>query len=555
MFDPRGQAGVAARISSLIATYSARDASAALLLCDRHDPSSLAYRIVDPNLQARDLTYGELAESSKRLAASLAGLGFGRGDRIATLMGKSAEYLIVLIAIWRLGAVQVPLFTAFGAPAIAVRLRASGTKLVICDAVQRAKLKPGKAMPADPPWRIVTTGQGQPGDLAYEALEQLGSPMASAPTLGGDVPLIEIYTSGTTGTPKGVLVPVRALASFQAYAEFGLDLRSADVFWNSADPGWGYGLYFGVLAAFTTGGAGMFLSSGFSPATTYDVLGRFGVTNFAAAPTVYRSLRNSDHPVPLGLKLRCASSAGEPLTSEVNEWARAALCVTIHDHYGQTEAGMLINNHHHAALHRPIQGGCMGQSMPGWTADVLQVDADAPAGAGEVGRLAMYLNESPLAWFRGYIGEPKKTAEKFSADGRWYITGDLARRDSDGFYFASRDDDVIVMAGYRIGPLEVEAAILTHPAVAECAVFALPDALRGEVIDAAVVLRQGQSPSERLTRAIQTQVKTEYAAHAYPRRVHYVAELPKTPSGKVQRFILRDQLRQAAAGSSTTERA
>jgi acetyl-CoA synthetase len=546
MSELQSGAYVGSRVNQLRSVFERSDASVAQLLCDRHDPLAPAYRIIDAFFAGRILSYAELADSSSRLASSLARLGFGRGDRIATLMGKSVEYLVTVVAIWRIGAVHVPLFTAFGPPPIAFRLRASGCKLIVCDEGQRAKLQPGEALPDDASWRILTTGLPRHGDLAYDALLQSGSPALAALALGGDAPFIEIYTSGTTGTPKGVVVPIRALASFQAYAEFGLDLRIDDVFWNAADPGWGYGLYFGVLAALTTGCAGTFLQTGFSPDATCTVLRRFGVTNFAASPTVYRALRSSALSTE-GIRLRCASSAGEPLTPEVNEWARPALGVSVHDHYGQTEAGMLVNNHHHPDLRRPIDVGCMGQVMPGWKAAILKTDVDELAVIGEVGRLAMDLTESPFAWFRGYVGEPGRSAERFAGNGRWYVTGDIARMDAHGnFYFSSRDDDVILMAGYRIGPFEVESTILRHPAVAECAVVAVPDAVRGEVLEAVVVLRLGREPSDALTAEIQTLVKTGYAAHAYPRRVHYTASLPKTPSGKVQRYAIRTELRQAA---------
>jgi len=186
--------------------------------------------------------------------------------------------------------------------------------------------------------------------------------------------------------------------------------------------------------------------------------------------------------------------------------------------------------------------------MPGWTATVLQADVDAPAQPDELGRLAMDLPASPLTWFDGYAGDPERTAGKFTPDRRWYVTGDLARVDDDGYvFFASRDDDVIIMAGYRIGPTEVESVLLTHPAVAECAAVAVPDEMRGEVLEAVVVLRPGHAASDDLTAELQTRVKTGFAAHAYPRRVHYADSLPRTPSGKVQRFLIRRQLREAAA--------
>lgn len=491
------------------------------------------------------MSYAELREESEKFAAALHSLGVGAGSRVATLMGKSREYLITLMGIWRLGAVHVPLFTAFAPPAIALRLQGSGAKLVVCDAGQRDKLLAGDAIPAAPDWKIITTGQGDADALSFDRLMAQAQPGLAAVTVGGDAPLIHIYTSGTTGNPKGVIVPVRALAAFQAYAEFGFDLRKDDIFWCAADPGWAYGLYFGVLATFLTGVQSVLLKGGFSPQTTMAVLARENITNFAAAPTVYRSLRSSGITPPAPLALRCASSAGEPLTPEVNDWSEAALGVTVHDHYGQTEAGMLINNHHHPLAHRPVKPGCMGNPMPGWSALILKEDRDEPAETGELGRLAFTVSESPLAWFSGYDGNAGKTAEKFAGDGRWYLTGDTALVDEEGYFrFSARDDDVIIMAGYRIGPFEVESAMVTHPAVVEAAAIAVPDDVRGEVLEAYVVLNDSHAPSPELAREIQQWVKTRFAAHAYPRAVHFIPAMPKTPSGKIQRFVLKQQRRQ-----------
>jgi acetyl-CoA synthetase len=466
---------------------------------------------------------------------------------VATLMGKSGAYLISLMAIWRLGAVQVPLFTALAPPAIDYRLRASGCRLVVCDAGQRAKLA---AIDDRSGWRTVVNG---PADEEAPSLEQLieaGRKGAPPAALGGSGALVQLYTSGTTGKPKGVIAPIRALAAFHAYLEFGLDVRCSDVFWNAADPGWAYGLYYGVLAPLAAGRANLLLDAGFSPETTFEALDRFGVTNFAAAPTVYRALRASGLRPRRRGRLRCASSAGEPLTPEVNQWARKGLGVEVRDHYGQTEAGMLINNHQQAGLRRPLKPGSMGRPMPGWSVCVLD-ETGGEARPGELGRVAVDLGRSPLAWFFGYAGTSDRSGDRFSADGRWYFTGDVGRTDEDGdFYFSARDDDVIIMAGYRIGPSDVEAVMLQHPAVAECAVVAAPDEIRGEVVEAVVALRPGYRPSDALTAEIQEQVRRGYGAHAYPRRVHYVDALPRTPSGKVQRFLLRRQLGERPAASA-----
>ena len=543
---PHGHAAAMSRIQELLTLYSSPTAGAADLLCDRHKPDALAYRVIGPDLQPTDLTYGTLRRESEKFAAALAALGLGPGDRVATLMSKGADYLIALLSIWRLGAVHVPIFTAFAPPAITFRLTSSNAKLVICDEPQQLKLQPGGDMAARLPWQLVSTASAealQPGMLSFAGLMTAQASGRPAAVLGADAPIIHIYTSGTTGTPKGVIVPLRALASFRAYAEFALDLRDGDFFWNAADPGWAYGLYFGVLASLSTGVPSLLLQAGFDAATTLNVLAKNGVTNFAAAPTVYRSLRACTEPHP-SITLRCASSAGEPLTPEVNLWAQEALGVEVHDHYGQTETGMLINNHHHPDLAVPLKPGAMGTPMPGWTIAVLKDQEDAPAPDGELGRIAIDWPASPLAWFTGYAGDSQKTAEKFTADGRWYRTGDAGTRDADGyFHFSSRDDDIIIMAGYRISPFEIESVIATHPGVLESAVIAAPDATRGEVLEAYVVLQPGEETSPAQERSIQNLVKTRYGAHAYPRQVYFCASLPKTASGKLQRFILRQQRR------------
>jgi acetyl-CoA synthetase len=543
MCAPSSSENPEARIRELLGIYGSPLASAAFLLCDRHNSNALAYRVVAPDLSAVDITYGELREESERFAAALFALGIRSGDRVATLMGKSRAYLVTVLAIWRLGAVHVPLFTAFASPAIALRLVGSAAKAVVCDCDQQSKLAPNDEMPVGPTWRVITTGVDlMPNSIAFADLMDSHPPGFQAAAMGGDAPIIQIYTSGTTGRPKGVIVPLRALASFQIYAEYALGLDADDVFWNAADPGWAYGLYFGVLATFLTGVKSIFFEGRFSAETAFRVLASYSVTNFAAAPTVFRSLRSCGL-TPTGLKLRRASSAGEPLTPDVNEWSVNAFGISVHDHYGQTETGMLINNHHHPALRRKLKPGSMGDAMPGWTAVILKHDHDQPAAAGEVGRVAIELAPSALAWFEGYVDDPTRSEEKFSFNRRWYITGDVGRMDDEGyFYFSSRDDDVIIMAGYRIGPFEVESVLVTHPAISECAVVGVPDEVRGEALEAVVVLAEGFACSPELTEELQAWVKNRYAAHAYPRRIHYATGLPKTPSGKVQRFMVRRQL-------------
>ena len=531
------------RVEELLSQYGGVQACAAELLCDRHPAEQVAFTVVESDLSHRDITFGELRQRSTAFAAALEGLGVGQGDAVAVLMGKSAEIVVALLGIWRRGAVHVPLFTAFAPPAIALRLQASQATVIVVDEDQRSKLDPGEDMPAEPGWRVIVVGGGRKGDLIFDdLLERYEGVATDSVTVGPDGTLIRLFTSGTTGAPKAVPVPLHALASFQAYLEFGLDVQDSDVFWNAADPGWAYGLYYAVLAPMAAGKRSLLLHAGFGAALTYEVIAKFGVTNFAAAPTVYRAMRADDMPVPAGVSLRRASSAGEPLTPEVISWGEESFGVPVRDHYGQTEHGMVIANAWHDELAKPIPSGSMGQVLPGWSASVLHDDRDELASAGTPGRVAIAVEGSPLMWFTGYVDGPAKTAERFSADGRWYLTGDAGRLDEDGnFYFSARDDDVIIMAGYRIGPFDVESVLVLHEAVVEAAVVGLPDELRGEVLEAFVVVRDGVTTDEALVRELQQLVKDKFAAHAYPRKVHFVDQLPKTPSGKVQRFLLRQR--------------
>lgn len=533
------------RVQQLRNEYAGAGACAADLLCDRHPSKAVAFTLIASDLSSVDVTFGELRRRSEQLASGLAAHGVVAGDRVATLMGKSLELLVSTLAVWRLGAVQVPLFTAFAPGAISMRITGNDTKFVITDAAQRAKLDPGPDLPAERDWRIISTGAADDGDLSFYDLLESDAPLADPVACGGAGTLVELFTSGTTGTPKAVPIPLSAVAAMVSYNEFGLEHTDEDVFWNAADPGWAYGLYYAIIAPLATGRRSLMLCAPFDAQLTWSVLQKFRVTNFAAAPTIYRTLRNAE--VPKDLALRNLSSAGEPLTPDVVSWAKQAVGLEIRDHYGQTETGMIAGNAWHPDLIAAAHPGSMGPALPGFALDVLRPDEDAVAAVDEVGRLAVDIAGSPLMTFSGYRDAPERSAARFSSDGRWYLTGDIASRDSGGnFRFASRDDDVILMAGYRIGPFEVESVLTDHPAVADAAVVGVPDELRGEALIAIVVLAPDAAPGDALVEELQRLVKQNLAAHAYPRRIHFVAELPRTPSGKVQRFRLRQQFSDTA---------
>lgn len=506
----------AAMVENWLAEYSGAYANVAYLLCDRHPRESVAFTFVDSALNSSGLTYGELADKSRQFATVLRGCGVKRGQRVPVLMGKRPELVITLMAIWRLGAVHVPLFTAFGTGAIHTRVASAEAQLVVTETSQREKLTPIDGIDVL--------------DVADEraATGENARLVADSVSIGGDEPFVQIYTSGTTGKPKGVAIPVRALASFQSYFYYGLDVRDDDVYWNAADPGWAYGLYYGVIAPLAAGHHNVLFDSAFTAESTIALMKSLGVTNFAGAPTMYRAMSKERSQQ---IHLRRASSAGEPLPADITAWGRQSLGVEVRDHYGQTELGMAICNSAQPSVIRPVKDASMGQPIPGFA-------------AGEVdGQIAIDMTNSPLMWFSGYQETPPSSSGCFTDDGRWYLTGDSGYVDDDGyFFFTARNDDVIISSGYRIGPFDVESVLVTHPAVDDVAVIGSPDpeAIRGQIIEAHVVLADGYKESDELIAELQTLVREVYSKHAYPRRVRFLDALPRTPSGKTQRYLLRN---------------
>lgn len=514
-----------ADVAELVRRFNAPELCVEEVLCAEHPRESPAFVLADPVGSIRVLTYGELNDRSRRLAALLQERGVGPGVRVAVLMTRREELPVTLLAIWRLGGVHVPLFTAFARPAIEFRVTDANVKLIVTEEGQRAKVD---GLGPD----IIEVGR------ALDELIAGATPLQARFVGGGEAPIVQLYTSGTTGTPKAVIVPARAIAAFIAYMRYGLDVRDDDVFWNAADPGWAYGLYYGIIGPLAIGSANVLLATGFSVETTVLTMARAGVTNLAAAPTVYRSLKAAG--VGPGVSLRRASSAGEPLTPDVVEWAPDALGCHVRDHYGQTEHGMVICNSWRDGLRQDVRAGSMGQALPGFV-------------AGTIGsQIVLSVHQSPLMWFAGYENAPEKTRERYSVDGAWYLTGDVGREDDGDFFFAARDDDVILAAGYRIGPFDIESILVRHEDVAEAAVVGRPDEIRGEVVEAFIVLESGAAGTSELCMELQELVRENYGAHAYPRRIHFVEVLPKTPSGKVQRFLLRSPEFDMTTASSPT---
>src|SRR6185437_11422743 len=347
--------------------------------------------------------------------------------------------------------------------------------------------------------------------------------------------LMMMFTSGTTGLAKPLRVPIKALAAFASYQRDAVGLRPDDKFWCIADPGWAYGLYFGIAGPLALGHAITFVDGKFTAQSCCDVIIKHGITNLIGAPTAYRILMAAPPEITSALKgrLRAVSSAGEPLNPKAVRWFDEHLSAPIYDHYGQTEVGMVLCNHH--GLEHPVRIGSAGFPSPGYRLLVLNEDhVELPAGI--PGMLAIDRRASPLLWFSGYMG-----IETSSFVGDYYLTGDTVAMNADGsITFVARADDVITSSGYRIGPFDVESALIEHPAVADVAVVGKPDSERTEIIKAFVVLRGGHERSDALVKDLQRHVRERLSKHAYPREVEFLDVLPRTPSGKIQRFALRN---------------
>lgn len=506
-------------------------------ICDKWatDPQKVALYYEKEGGGDGTLTFAELKEASARFANYLKSQGIGKGDRVAALLPRTPELLIVIAGALRAGAVYQPLFTAFGSGAIEYRFERASTKLVVTNPENFPKLNDVKECPPV----VGVNADAIDADIPdFEATLAAQSSEFEPVMVTGDDPFLQMFTSGTVGKSKGVAVPARALLAFFVYMKYAIDLRDDDTFWNVADPGWAYGLYYAVVGPLLMGHATHFNPGGFTPESTYDMIRKYKITNLAAAPTAYRLLKANDHVLPEGenLGLRVASSAGEPLNPEVVNWINKRHFCPVKDHYGQTETGMTCCNFH--GLEHPVREGSMGYASPGHKVVALN-EKNEEVGAGEVGQLAVDVAASPLFHFDGYTWGEKDPFVK-----GYYLTGDMVTCHGDGcFSFSGRDDDIITTAGYRVGPADVESTLLEHAAVAESGVVGKPDEKRGSIIKAYVVIKSDQAPADdqALKDELQELVRRRLSTHAFPREIEFVDELPKTPSGKIQRFVLRNK--------------
>lgn len=352
---------------SFLAMDDAGHANAAEICCDRHagDPGKIALRHRSVSGETRDWTFAELKQRSSQFAQVLAALGVGKGDRVAGLLPRAPELLITILAAWRLGAVYQPLFTAFGPKAIEHRVENAQTRVIVTDKANLSKLSDVTSA------AIITVAADEEGARDFWTLlnEQDGNIAPVACSL--DDPFLLMFTSGTTGLPKSLIVPIRAIAAFAAYMRDAVDLRPDDRFWNLADPGWAYGLYYAVTGPLALGVTTVFHEGAFNVASAYDTIVEYGITNLAGSPTAYRLLMGEGSEAARRIKgrLRAVSSAGEPLNPEIIRWFEQHLEVPIYDHYGQTELGMVLCNHH--ALKHPVRIGSAGFASPGHRVVVL----------------------------------------------------------------------------------------------------------------------------------------------------------------------------------------
>jgi acyl-coenzyme A synthetase/AMP-(fatty) acid ligase len=461
----------------------------------------------------REWTFGEVSERGARLAGTLRARGVSRGDVVMTLIGNRPEWVLTMVACFRIGAVVLPCTEQLRAKDLRLRIDVAHPSLIVADARNGAELE---AAAPDCPVALV------PDEDLFAA------EAAAAVELAAGDPCLVTFTSGTAGEPKAVVHAQRYLAGQRLQAERWLGAKAGELVWCTAASGWSKSARNVFIAPWLSGAAALVHDARFDPAERLELLAREHVNVLCMAPTEYRVIAKRATLEPLA-NLRAIVAAGEALNPEVLHAWRDATGLEIRDGYGQTETGQLTG----IAADRQAQPGSMGTALDGVRLEVVDNE------------LVVHPASVPT-FFLGYLGEGVARRQ----DGGWMVedrreggpwrTGDRVREGDDGYlYFEGRNDDVIVSAGYRIGPFEVESALVAHPAVAEAAAVAAPDQERGAVVGAGFVARAGYTPTPQLARELQEHVKRETAPYKYPRIVDFVEELPKTASGKVRRAALR----------------
>jgi acyl-coenzyme A synthetase/AMP-(fatty) acid ligase len=489
----------------------------------------------------RRFTFSEISRLSNRCANLFAALGLRRGDRILIMLPRLPEWQISMVAAVKLGAIPIPCIDMLTEADVAYRVAHSGARAAVTTAANvvkfaGAKLRARVCVGAADGWVEFGAGiAGESDDFAHVAL-------------AAEEPAIIYYTSGSTGKPKGVTHAARALFAWRISAWYWPALTPSDVMWCTTDTGWskaGTSILFGPWSC---GSTVLFYNGRFDARKRFELIEKYRVSVFCAAATELRQLVLQDIGAWDISSLRLAISAGETVNPEIIERWRALTGRMLLDGYGQTETLMTVLNY----PPMPMKPGSMGRPLPGTAVAVFDGD-NRPVAPGNAGRLMIRIPNPQM--MLGYWKDEELTrASRIEAAGAtWFESGDLVRIDADGYlFYLGRADDLINSGGYRIGPAEVENAVSEHPAVQECAAVASPDPARGEVVKAFVVLRPGEVASELLAKEIQEHVKRVTAPYKYPRRVEFIDNLPKTPTGKIRRRVLRDQ-EFGMAGRSTTK--
>ena len=510
--------------------------------------------------RAGTLSYAALQAQADCLSHALAHLGVRRGDRVAIVMAQRPETAVAHMAIYQLGAVAMPLSMLFGPEALAYRLQDSRAVVAIADESSMANLLAVRGDCADLRSVIAVGGAAGQGDADWLAAlaGESAEPFAACNTLADD-PAVLIYTSGTTGPPKGALIPHRALignlSGFVCSQNwFGTD--NAEVFWSPADWAWTGGLMDALLPTLYFGRRIVAWQGRFSPQTAFELMQRHAVTHSFLFPTALKAMMKAvpEPRLRYRLKLRAVMSAGEAVGDAVFHWCRSALGVSVNEMFGQTEINYIVGNcasyvdgrgRRHAAW--PARPGSMGRPYPGHRVAVID-DAGCECLRGTPGDVALHRldvhGDADPVFFLEYWNNAEATAAKFTGDARnsWCRTGDTAVMDAAGYlWYQGRSDDVFKAAGYRIGPSEIENCLVKHPAVANAAVVPKPDAERGALVKAYVVLASGQVGDAALVQALQAHVRGLLAPYEYPKEIEFIDALPMTTTGKVQRRVLRLQ--------------
>src|SRR5262245_58011209 len=508
-------------------------------VCDKHDRDRLAMVWEDWQGNERRVSFGELQDLSNRFANALEANGVEREERVATLLPSLPETAAVFIGTYKRGAILLSMSVLYGDEGIEHRLRDSQATAVVTDAANRHRIPEGLVE------KVFVMGGGEPGDVDFDDALARASDSYDSVDTSADDPAQLYYSSGTTGLAKGILHAHRYLLAHEEF-EFCHDVRDGELFHGSGEWAWAAGIC-PLLGPWRYGAVALVQArkGGYDPEEHLRFLSKHGVQNIFTTPPALRAMTgvaDAGQRYPLD-QLRITCSAGEPLNPEVIRWFRKQYGITVLDYYGLTESYPLAGNYPGVE----VREGSMGLPLPGWEVAILDED-ERPVATGERGEICLKARTNPH-YRIGYWNRPEDTEEVFGGD--WFHTKDAASADEDGYYwYAGRADDVIISAGYRIGPFEVESACVEHPAVKEAAAVASPDARRGDIVKAFIVLAGGHEPSDELADQIKRHVRERHSAYAYPREIEFVEDLPKTLTGKIRRVELREQERERKASQT-----